>query len=331
MRTWLPAGDILFNMIIDYLPSPIIAQKYRTEKLYSGPLDSNEAFDIQNCNPNGVMSMYISKMIPIKDKNSNCRHFIAFGRVFSGKIKNGQNVRIIDSNNDKIDTNNCIKKIQRISLMMGKYTETLLECSSGNVCGISGIDQYILKSGTLTDSDNMYPFHTMKFSVSPIVQVAISCKNKQDVQELIEGLKLLSKSDPLIKIINKNGQYIMGTAGELHLDVSIKDLQNDYMNGKEILISEPIISYSETIQNCSGDNNNNNNNNYPNICTSKSQNKLNRLYVNSKPLDINLVNQIEKGDIIYENILNPNNIQILKNFNYSLNEIKKNLVIWLFT
>jgi len=68
MRTWLPAGDILFNMIIDYLPSPIIAQKYRTEKLYSGPLDSNEAFDIQNCNPNGVMSMYISKMIPIKGK-----------------------------------------------------------------------------------------------------------------------------------------------------------------------------------------------------------------------------------------------------------------------
>ena len=91
MRTWIPAGDALLDMIAEHLPSPATAQAYRVENLYSGPLDSEEANAVRQCNSSGPMSMYVSKMVPTAEKG----RFIAFGRVFSGTIKTGQEIRIM--------------------------------------------------------------------------------------------------------------------------------------------------------------------------------------------------------------------------------------------
>ncbi len=91
MRTWIPAGNALLDMIAERLPSPATAQAYRVDNLYSGPLDSEEAESIRKCDSSGAMSMYISKMVPTAEKG----RFIAFGRVFSGTIKTGQEIRIL--------------------------------------------------------------------------------------------------------------------------------------------------------------------------------------------------------------------------------------------
>lgn len=47
MRTWLPAGEALLQMIAIHLPSPVTAQKYRMEMLYEGPLDDEAAVGIK--------------------------------------------------------------------------------------------------------------------------------------------------------------------------------------------------------------------------------------------------------------------------------------------
>ena len=94
MRTWLPAGDAMFMMICIHLPSPVTAQKYRTEMLYEGPNDDEAAMAMKTCNPNGPLMMYISKMVPTSDKG----RFYAFGRVFSGKIATGLKCRIMGPN-----------------------------------------------------------------------------------------------------------------------------------------------------------------------------------------------------------------------------------------
>lgn len=90
MRKWLPAGDTMLQMIVIHLPSPVTAQKYRMEMLYEGPHDDEAALAIKNCDPNGPLMMYISKMVPTSDKG----RFYAFGRVFSGKVATGQKARI---------------------------------------------------------------------------------------------------------------------------------------------------------------------------------------------------------------------------------------------
>merc|ERR1711962_435967 len=118
MRKWLPAGDALLQMITIHLPSPVTSQKYRMELLYEGPHDDPCALAIKNCDPNGPVMMYISKMVPTSDKG----RFYAFGRVFSGKVATGQKVRIMGPHyvpGKKEDLYQ--KSIQRTILMMGRY------------------------------------------------------------------------------------------------------------------------------------------------------------------------------------------------------------------
>lgn len=48
---------------------------------------------MKNCDPNGPLVVYISKMIPL----DNTR-FAAFGRIFSGTISSGQKIKIMGAN-----------------------------------------------------------------------------------------------------------------------------------------------------------------------------------------------------------------------------------------
>ena len=91
MQTWLPADVALLEMIIYHLPSPATAQKYRADTLYEGPLDDKYAEAIRNCDSDGPLMLYISKMIPTADKG----RFLAFGRVFAGTVQTGQKVSFL--------------------------------------------------------------------------------------------------------------------------------------------------------------------------------------------------------------------------------------------
>jgi len=294
MRTWIPAGNALLDMIAEHLPSPAVAQQYRCENLYTGPLDSEEANAVRTCDSSGPMSMYVSKLVPTAEKG----RFIAFGRVFSGTIKTGQEIRILGPNfqmGKKKDL--YIKKIQRTLLMMGRYVEQIADCPAGNVCGLVGVDQFLLKSGTLTSSETMHPFKTMKFSVAAVVNVAVEPKNAADLPKLVEGLKRLGKSDPLVRCsTNKSGQHIIAGAGELHLEICLKDLREDYMKGAEVRVSEPIVSFGETVDAKTGWDEK-----HPSIMVSKSPNKHNRLYMYAEPLTDKFVAAVDDDEIVLPN------------------------------
>lgn len=322
MRTWLPAGNALLDMIAQHLPSPVTAQAYRVENLYSGPLDSPEAEAVRKCDAKGPMSMYVSKMVPTDDKG----RFIAFGRVFSGSIRTGQEIRILGPDYEfgkKKDL--FIKKIQRTLLMMGGKTEQISDCPAGNVCGLVGIDQFLAKSGTLTDSAAFYPFHTMKFSVAAVVKVAVDTKNAQDLPKLVEGLKRLSKADPLVQCsTSKSGQHIIAGAGELHLEICLKDLREDFMKGAPIVVSEPIVSFAETVNGKTGEDTNYK---YPNICVAKSPNKHNRLYMYAEPLEEKFVAAVDSGDVKLAGDMKAFGRNLAEKYNWDVGMARK---IWTF-
>jgi elongation factor 2 len=94
LQNWLSASDALLEMIVYTLPSPAKAQKYRVDTLYEGPLDDPYATAVRNCDPDGPLMLYISKMIPASDSG----RFFAFGRVFAGRVATGSKVRIMGSN-----------------------------------------------------------------------------------------------------------------------------------------------------------------------------------------------------------------------------------------
>eukprot|EP01110_Echinostelium_bisporum_P011150 TRINITY_DN486_c0_g1_i1.p1 TRINITY_DN486_c0_g1~~TRINITY_DN486_c0_g1_i1.p1 ORF type:complete len:841 (-),score=493.33 TRINITY_DN486_c0_g1_i1:6-2528(-) len=283
MRKFLPAADAILEMIVLHLPSPLVAQKYRVENLYEGPMDDEAATAFRNCDPEGPLLMYVSKMVPTSDKG----RFYAFGRVFSGKISTGQKVRIMGPNyipGKKDDLN--IKNIQRTVLMMGRKTEQIEDCPCGNIVGLVGVDQYLVKSGTITTCETAHNIRVMKFSVSPVVRVAVAAKNPAELPKLVEGLKRLAKSDPCVQcIFEESGEHIVAGAGELHLEICLKDLAEDHA-GIEIVKSDPVVSFRETVTEESSM-----------VCLSKSPNKHNRLYVKAAPMPLELQNDIESGKI----------------------------------
>lgn len=283
MRKFLPAGDSLLEMVVINLPSPATAQKYRVETLYEGPMDDESAIGIRDCNPNGPLVIYISKMVPTSDKG----RFYAFGRVFSGTVRAGPKIRIQGPNfvpGKKDDL--FVKAVQRTVLMMGRYVEPIEDCPAGNIVGLVGIDQFLLKSGTLTSSETAHNMKVMKFSVSPVVQVAVEVKNAADLPKLVEGLKRLSKSDPCVQAwISESGEHIVAGAGELHLEICLKDLEEDHA-GVPLKKSDPVVGYRETVKTESSI-----------VALSKSQNKHNRLYVKAMPLEDELSLAIEAGKV----------------------------------
>lgn len=220
MQKWLPAGDTMLQLITIHLPSPVTAQRYRSELLYEGPQDDEAALGIKNCDPNGPLMMYVSKMVPSSDKG----RFFAFGRVFSGKCATGQKVRIMGPNYTPGKKEDLYQKsIQRTILMMGRYTEPIEDVPCGNICGLVGVDQFLVKTGTLTTYEKAHNMKQMKFSVSPVVRVAVEPKDPQHLPKLVEGLKRLAKSDPMVlTLTEESGEHIVAGAGELHLEICLK-------------------------------------------------------------------------------------------------------------
>jgi elongation factor 2 len=286
MMKFLPASDTLLQMIVSHLPSPKKAQAYRAEMLYSGEAKEDDKYymGIKNCDSSAPLMLYISKMVPTADKG----RFFAFGRIFSGKVRSGQKVRIMGNNfvHGKKQDLYEDKPVQRTVLMMGRYQEAVEDMPCGNVCGLVGVDKFIVKSATITDDgETPFPLRDMKYSVSPVVRVAVEAKNPADLPKLVEGLKRLAKSDPLVVCtIEESGEHIVAGAGELHLEICLKDLQDDFMNGAPLKISEPVVSFRETITAPSSIQ-----------CLSKSANKHNRLFCRGAPLTEELAVDIEDG------------------------------------
>ena len=220
---------------------------------------------MKNCDPNGPLMMYVSKMVPTVDTT----RFYAFGRVFSGTIATGQKVRIMGPNYvPGKKTELWVKNIQRTVIMMGRTVEQVPDIPAGNTCALVGVDAYLVKTGTITTHDDAFNIRQMKYSVSPVVRVAVDCKNAADLPKLVEGLKRLAKSDPLVQITQEeSGENIIAGAGELHLEICLKDLQEDFMGGTEIRVSDPVVSYRESVADKSNQ-----------TCLSKSPNKHNRLF-----------------------------------------------------
>lgn len=122
----------------------------------------------------------------------------------------------------------------------------------------------------------------MKFSVSPVVRVAVECKNPADLPKLVEGLKRLAKSDPMVQCgIEESGEHIIAGAGELHLEICLKDLEEDHA-GIPLKKSDPVVSYRETVSEESSV-----------TCLSKSPNKHNRLFMKAASMHDDLPAAIE--------------------------------------
>jgi len=210
----------------------------------------------------------------------------------------------------------CVKAIQRTILMMGRYVEPIENVPCGNICGLVGVDQFLVKTGTLTTFENAHNLKVMKFSVSPVVRVAVEAKNPADLPKLVEGLKRLAKSDPMVQcIIEESGEHIVAGAGELHLEICLKDLEEDHAC-IPIKVSDPVVSYRETVIDESDQ-----------MCLSKSPNKHNRLFMKAVPMPDGLPDDIDSNEVTPRQEFKARARYLNEKYEYDVTEARK---IWCF-
>ncbi|KAG7235345.1 hypothetical protein INR49_002768 [Caranx melampygus] len=191
--------------------------------------------------------------------------FIAFARVYSGVVKKGQRVFVLGPKYDpahglsmlskSCSASDCVPEVPHLSccsmesiyLLMGRELEELEEVPAGNVLGVGGLEECVLKSATLSTSPACPPFTPFSFEATPIVRVAIEPKHPSEMPKLVRGLRLLNQADPCAEVlIQETGEHVLITAGEVHLQRCLDDLRDRFAK-IEISASKPIIPFRETV------------------------------------------------------------------------------------
>ncbi|XP_026071930.1 elongation factor-like GTPase 1 isoform X2 [Carassius auratus] len=198
-------------------------------------------------------------------EEENKEHFVAFARVYSGVIRKGQKVFVLGPKYNpslalralpegcsvadvlpSIPHMSCCT-VDSLYLLMGRELEELDEVPSGNVLGIGGMEEFILKSATISTSPACPPFTPLNFEATPIVRVAVEPKHPSDMPKLVRGMRLLNQADPCAEVlIQETGEHVLVTAGEVHLQRCLDDLRERFAK-IEISASEPIIPFRETV------------------------------------------------------------------------------------
>ena len=281
-----PLYEVLLDMVVKHLPGPLEAQQYRIPKIWHGDLDSDFGRDLINCNKEGKPAFVITRIVidPRSGKE------ISAGRLFSGTIKQGQDVYL---NLAKAE-----QKVQQIFVYNGIRPEQIEEVSAGNVLAISGVMGEAGESITLEPET---PFEELKHIFEPVITKSIEVIKTADLPKLVEILKKVAKEDPSIKVeINEQtGESLISGMGELHLEIIENRIRTE--KGLEVKTSNPIVVYRETIMKESEEK------------EGRSPNKHNIFFIIVEPLEDNVYQYIKEG-IIPEGRIKKKNEEMFKKF-----------------
>ncbi|HUT17046.1 MAG TPA: GTP-binding protein, partial [Acidobacteriota bacterium] len=225
----LPLHNAILDMTIKHIPNPLEAQKYRVEKIWKGNIGSAVGQAMASCDDNGPAVLCITNVQV--DPNSG---LIAAGRLFSGTVKNGDKVYLVNAQTESV--------VQQVSIYMGAFREPVNQVAAGNVVALSGLE--LAKAGeTIVAAEHcegMVPFERIRYVSEPVVTVAVEPKNPKDLSGLLAAMGKLATEDPnlAISINRETGEYLLSGMGELHLEVAVKLLRG-HLSGMEIATSSP--------------------------------------------------------------------------------------------
>ena len=265
-----PLHQVVLNMVITHHPNPKQAQKYRIPRIWHGDLDSDLGKSLMTCDPNGPVAFVVTKNVIDKHAGE-----IAAGRLFSGTVRQGQDVWM-----------NMAKRsirVQQINIYKGAQRFQVDSAVAGNIVGIVGLkDAY---AGETVSSEPMEPFEAIKHIFEPVVTKSIETLRSADLPKLVEVLKQVNKEDPsiFIKIDEETGENLISGMGELHLEVIENRIRTE--KGLQVKTSDPIVVYRETLEKPGPE------------TEGKSPNKHNKFYMTVEPLEEEVYQAIKSGEI----------------------------------
>ncbi|MFQ5712022.1 MAG: elongation factor EF-2 [Candidatus Geothermarchaeales archaeon] len=260
------------DMVVQHIPTPLDAQKYRIGKIWRGDIESEVGQAMLNCDENGPIAFMVTNVI-VDEKAG----VVATGRLLSGTLRPGCEVYLI--NNASKD------RILQTSMYMGPYREIVDEMIAGNIPAVLGLDK-VFAGETVTSVPDMSPFEAIKYVSEPVVTIAIEPEESRELPRLVSALRKLAIEDPnlVVKIDEETGEYLLSGMGTLHLEISIHSLEDQ---GLRVATSRPIVVYRETVTTRSED--------FP----GKSPNKHNKFLLYVDKLEDEVVEMITKGELMW--------------------------------
>jgi elongation factor 2 len=293
-----PLHEVVLGMSIDHHPNPKDAQKYRIPKIWHGDLDSDVGKDLIECKINGEPAF-----VPIKIVVDKHAGEVAAGRLFSGTIKQGDEVRMALA---KTNT-----RVQQVSVYKGAQRVIVDEVTAGNIVGIVGLRDVV--AGETVSKNEIEPFEAITHLFDPVVTKSIEATKAADLPKLVEVLRQVGKEDPSLKIeINEQtGESLMSGMGELHLEIIENRIKSE--KGLDVKTSPPIIVYRETVSKES-----------EKAFEGRSPNKHNSFYIEVAPLDDKIYEAIQQGDLPEGRIKKKNEVvaNALSNLGWTGDEIR---------
>jgi elongation factor 2 len=265
-----PLHDAVLGMVVQHHPPPHVAQRYRIPKIWGGDLESDIGRSLVSCDDKGPAVMMVTT-INVDPQAGR----VATGRLFSGTVKDGDEIYLIDAKRPG--------KIQSVNIYMGNTREVVSILPAGNIPALLGVD-YAIAGETISTVKNIPAFESIKYVSEPVVTIAVEPKHPKDLPKLVEALRRITVEDPnlIVKINEETGETLMAGMGVLHLEIATSLLQEA---GLDITTSQPLINYRETIRAKAGP------------IMSKSPNKHNKIFMRVEPLGEDIVELIRTRHI----------------------------------
>lgn len=263
-------SNIILDMVINHLPNPLDAQKYRVAHIWPGDINTDGQAMV-NCDPKGKLAMMVTDLTIDPQAGE-----VATGRIFSGTLAKGKEVYMV---NAKAKT-----KAQQVGVYMGPERMPTEHVVAGNIAMVVGLKN-IRAGETVTEADApIEPFEEMRHYSEPVVTVAVEAKSPKDLPKLIQVLNIMAREDPTIrvKIDEETGEHLLSGMGELHLEIITYRIKE---RGVDIDVSQPIVVYRETVEQTSLE------------IEGKSPNKHNKFYFVVEPLEKSAFEALVRGEI----------------------------------
>lgn len=216
----------LIDAIVDYLPAPDevpAAKGFHIKK--------EESIFIP-CDPEGIPCGLLFKIQHDKEAGSMC-----YVRMYSGKIKAGEQIFNVGKKRRE--------RVNRILRMHSNKSEAMDSVSAGDIAVFIGV-KFAQTGDTLASEGMPILLENLKFP-EPVISVSLEPETLSDREKLQETLDILSKEDPTFTSRDdaETGQLIISGMGELHLDVLVTRMKDDFKVAARV--GKPQVTYRESV------------------------------------------------------------------------------------
>ena len=184
-----PVHEVLLDMAVEVLPSPLVAQKYRIPNIWQGDLESETGKAMIGCDSDGPLSLMITKIWMDPHAGE-----VAVGRIYSGTISHGETVWALGGAK--------AERVQQVSMMVGGDRIQVPEVSSGNIVALTGVRS---AAAGVTITREKTPLHSRlsDTTLSLLSLLLLNPSPMKDLPKFIDALRSLAKADLLQVFTNQ--------------------------------------------------------------------------------------------------------------------------------